>query len=81
MSDDFVALNVLAISNDEIAALSPLGKTVRCWICGSDHDVDPPAVARSADGTEEPSVLAFMTCGEKTYLCGIKGKEWRPSGK
>lgn len=57
---------MIAIGNEEIDKLPPLGKTVKCWICGKRHKV------------KSVSTLAFFYCGKSTYLCGINGKEWRP---
>jgi len=69
---------MLAIGNDELSALPPLGETIRCWRCGEDHAVEH-ATSRDADGNPAPSILAFMECGGKSWLCGIKGREWRPT--
>lgn len=49
----------------------PLGDTVKCWRCGEDHPVEPSL-------EEEGSILAYMECGGKSFLCGVKGMEWRP---
>ncbi len=69
---------ILAISNPELKALPELKGFVRCWVCGKRHRVRY-GHRRLNDGTLEPSdTLAFMKCGGKSYLCGIKGKEWRP---
>lgn len=56
----------IAIGNDELG--EELGETVDCWVCGARHPVEQ----------SEPPVLSFFRCGDKLYLCGIKGKEWRP---
>jgi len=59
-----------SISNPEIEALPPLGKTVKCWECGEEHEVD----------RGESRTLAFFYCPmtNSDYVCGIYGKEWRP---
>lgn len=69
---------MLAISNEEIDALRPLGKSVKCWNCGRRHRVQFGKV-RQPDGTwKQSNSLAFFRCGGESYLCGIAGKAWRP---
>ena len=53
---------MLAISNDELATKKRIGKTVKCPKCGKRHKVE---LGKS---------LAFVTCGEESYLVGIDGK-------
>ena len=69
---------MLAIGNKELDAAPELGETVLCWLCGKQHPVEHgEEVLR--DGTRRPTtMLAFFRCGEKSYLCGIRGKEVRP---
>lgn len=71
-------LPYMAIGNQELNALPPLGKTLICWRCGKRHRVRFGEQVLE-DGSREPSpTLAFMHCGGKTYLCGVQGKAWRP---
>lgn len=67
----------LWISNDEIASSPVLGKAIKCWQCGKSHRVEH-LEGKDAGGNIEPYVLAFMTCGGKSFLCGVRGREWRP---
>jgi hypothetical protein len=71
----------IAIGDEELAKAKPIGKTVKCWICGKRHEVKYGERILE-DGTREPTnVLAFYNCSGHTYLCGLKGKEFRPKGK
>ena len=68
---------MIAIGNDELVNQPDLGPTIRCWVCGQDHQVEYGTVRK--DGQDVPSTtLAFMRCRGKSYLCGVNGKEWRP---
>lgn len=70
---------MLAFGNDEIASQPPLGETIACEMCGQDHAVTYGETV-DADGTRTPSkLLAFFTCGERTYLAGIKGRRLPPA--
>jgi len=63
---------MLAIGNDELKG--PIGDTIHCKQCGSQHLVQY-GDRRLPDGTLEPSrLLAFYTCGDHSYLCGIAGR-------
>lgn len=66
---------MLAVGNDDLG--SPLGETIVCWRCGEQHAVTFAETVH-ADGTRTPSDLAFMECGGRSWLCGVKGREWRP---
>lgn len=72
---------VLAISYDEISAMKPLGKTIKCWVCGQRHKVRLGQIRNAQGEWEESSKLAFFKCGKQVYLCGIDGKEWRPKNE
>jgi len=61
-----MTIHFTSIGNNEIEKLPPLGDTIVCWVCGEEHKV-------------ESGKLAFFKCGDKSYLCGIDGKEWRPT--
>jgi len=63
-----------SFGNDELAGKPELGKTITCPHCGKVHDIVYGEKVLP-DGTTEPSkLLAFYTCGEKTYLAGVNGK-------
>ena len=73
MSDE-----TLRVSGEEFEKAPPLGKTVKCWFCGEEHEV-VYGEQRMSNGTYKPNnVLAFFQCGEELHLCGIAGKEIRP---
>lgn len=72
---------MLAISNEEIAAMRPLGKTIKCWKCGRRHKVQFGKVLNAAGEWEESNLLAYFKCGGQAYMCGIDGKEWRPKNE
>ena len=68
----------MAIGNEELAKQQPIGKTVKCWICGKSHRVKYGWEVLP-DGKRVPTkLIAFMKCGKRAYLCGIDGKQWRP---
>jgi len=72
---------MLAIGNDEIRNLPPLGETIKCWMCGKRHRITYGDKVMK-NGTRVPSKLrAFLKCKGKFYLGGIEGKEWKPRGK
>lgn len=72
-----MSLPYIAIGNDELAQQPDMGDTIRCWMCGQDHPVEYGTVL--TNGVQMPSkTLAFMRCGDKSYLCGVNGKEWKP---
>ena len=74
-------LPYLAVGHNELADKPPLGKTVKCWLCGKRHRVSYGEKVNE-DGSREPSrTLAFFKCRGQAYLCGINGKEWRPDGE
>lgn len=66
---------MFAIGNNELSGLPVLGKTVTCWICGQEHAVEYGETI-GEDGKRQPdNLLAFFKCGERSYLCGVKGKQ------
>ena len=68
---------MFAIGNDELEKNPMLGDFILCDKCGERHKIEYGETILS-DGTREPSkFLAFYTCGEKTYLAGIRGKDIR----
>lgn len=68
---------MFAIGNEELNGVPELGETIRCSICGDEHEVEYGDLVQS-DGTKVPTrMLAFFSCGGKSYLCGIDGKDIR----
>jgi hypothetical protein len=68
---------MLSIGNDELAKCPPLGKTIKCWVCGEMHEVRHGRYA--TPGREsEVAPLSYFSCSSVMYLCGIDGKEVRP---
>lgn len=62
---------MLAIGNEELK--EPLGDVVECPQCGQKHTVEYGEEVLK-DGTKKPSkLLAFYSCGDKSYLAGING--------
>ena len=71
---------MIAVGNEELNAAPELGETIRCLICGEIHEVEYGSLVQP-DGTKAPTkMLAFFSCGGKSYLCGIDGKDIRRSG-
>jgi hypothetical protein len=61
-----------AIGSDELKG--DLGDTIKCPHCGEEHEVKYGDRVLK-DGKREPSkLLAFYSCGEKSYLAGINGE-------
>lgn len=68
---------MFAIGNDELKDAPRLGKFIICDKCGKQHKIEYGEEVLK-DGTKRPSkLLAFYTCGNKTYLAGIGGKDIR----
>lgn len=66
---------MFSISNNELAELPAIGKTVTCWMCGQEHAVEYGETI-AEDGTRQPNnLLAFFTCEGSSYLCGVRGKQ------
>jgi hypothetical protein len=64
---------MFAIGNDELARKPLLGKTVKCKLCGKRHKVEYGTTIK--DGVKvESKLLAFYSCGKKSYVCGVNGK-------
>jgi hypothetical protein len=61
---------MLAIGNGELDSNPPIGKSIRCPHCNKSHSVK---YGKDKDGVES-KLLAFYSCGEKTYLAGINGR-------
>ena len=66
---------MLSIGNDELENLPTLGSRVNCTHCGDKHEVKYGNKILD-DGTRVPdNTLAYYTCGESIYLCGVCGKD------
>jgi hypothetical protein len=65
----------VAYGNGEINSWSErVGDTATCPNCGKAHEVKYGEKV-NADSTRQPSkMLAFVSCGEKSFLVGIQGK-------
>lgn len=63
--------NVLALGNQELDALPLLGRKIRCPQCGKNHEVQ---YALDDEGVVLLN-LGFYKCRDKTYLCGVAGKD------
>ena len=72
---------MIAIGNEELRQLPDLGATVLCWNCGKQHTVIGDDESMATGLKPQESHLAFFRCDGKSYLCGVKGKEWRPAKK
>ena len=65
---------MISFGNDELNEAPELGITIDCPHCGKVHEIQYGQEILP-DGTYQDSkALAFYTCGEKTYLAGIDGK-------
>lgn len=65
-------LPFVGIGNDELG--DDIGQFVTCPHCSQQHLVKL-ADKQNPDGTLSPSnLLSFYTCGDKAYLCAVKGK-------
>jgi hypothetical protein len=64
---------MFAIGNDELEKAPTLGYKITCDKCGQEHPVE---YGTDRDGVTN-HMVAFYKCGDKTYLCGINGKDIR----
>ena len=76
MTDDHEPF--IVVGNEELARSTDLGMTVKCWMCGKDHAVEYGKKQNEDGSWSESKLIAFMTCKEKAYMCGVNGKELRP---
>lgn len=61
----------VAIRSDELGI--EIGEQVDCPHCGWQHPVQQ-GQAKQPDGTyKESRLLSFYNCGEKSYLCAVRG--------
>lgn len=64
----------IAFGNDELDGKEEIGNTIICERCGETHEVRYGNEVLE-DGTKVPSkMLAFVDCGDSTYLVGLDGK-------
>lgn len=68
---------MFAIGNDELKSKDNICKTVTCNICGKEHDVQYGKVKNEQGEWVESKMLAFINCGEESYLVGVNGKDIR----
>jgi len=66
---------MFSIGNDELEGKPEIGKTVKCKHCGKWHGVRYGDEVLENGTKVSSKLLAFYKCGDKTYLCGINGKE------
>ena len=66
--------NMMAVGNEELIDLAPIGKTIVCPMCGKNHRI------RYGTDSEGNTVktLAFYKCRGKAYLGGLAGKDITP---
>lgn len=65
----------ISFGNDELERMPDLGEEVICPHCGKMHKVEY-AKKILDDGTQvEDKTLAFVRCGDKSYLVGVNGKD------
>lgn len=62
---------MFTLGNDEAEKLPKVGDTIECQKCGEDH---PVKSGKDTDGNDSP-LIQYYKCGEKTYLCGVNGKD------
>lgn len=67
----------VAFGNDEIDNSPILGETITCRICGKEHSVEYGDRINDDGSTTPTKSLAFFKCGDKSYLCGVNGKDIR----
>ena len=65
---------MISVSNKELEQSKPLGKTVVCWMCGKRH-----RVRYGEQNGVETDLIAYFKCKGEPYLCGVAGKEVRPT--
>lgn len=71
---------MMAVGNDELENAEPIDDTIKCGLCGGEHKVENGNKILE-DGSVVPSnAVSFYKCGDKSFLCGIKGKRIHPRG-
>lgn len=70
---------MLAVGPEDLG--EKVGKSIKCPHCGEEHPIKY-GTQEMPDGTwRETKMLAFYTCGEKSYLAGIDGQLLKPRNK
>jgi hypothetical protein len=68
----------VAFGNEEIEKSPDLQDPILCTRCGEHHNLEY-GKKELPDGTWiEDNTLAFIKCGDNSYLVGITGKDIRP---
>lgn len=68
---------MFAVGNNELKDKPDIGKTIICNICGEEHDIRYGKKKLENGEWVEDDLLAFFSCGGKSYLAGIGGKDIR----
>jgi hypothetical protein len=66
---------MFTIGSDELKRYPELGETVNCPHCGGTHPVRFAREEIDPGIWKETETLAFYNCGERSFLCGLKGKD------
>jgi len=61
---------MISFGNNELAAMPEMKKSLQCPHCNKRHKIKE---GKDTDGC--PAGLFFYNCGDKTYLCGVQGKD------
>ena len=61
----------VSFGNDELDKARHIGEQEKCPSCGELHDVE---YGRDVHTGEQSKTLAFVKCGDKTFLVGLNGK-------
>lgn len=61
----------VAFGNEELAGNPKVGKTAKCPKCSKQHKVKYGTNTKTG---KEFKLLAFVSCGKKTYLVGVNQK-------
>lgn len=66
--------NMMAVGNEELVDLAPIGKTIVCPMCGRNHRIRYGVDSHG----DVVKTLAFYKCRGKAYLGGLSGKDITP---
>lgn len=69
---------MISVGNNELEKMLDLKDTIKCWICGKEHKIQHGERVNDDGTKDKDTTLAFIECSDKTYLCGINNKEWKP---
>ena len=67
-------LPVFSIGYNELPELEKIGEEILCKRCGQYHDIKYGEVILEDGTRKKDKGLAFVNCGDSTYLVGVKGK-------